>query len=290
MKKKTVFYILIFLLVCIVAIIGIKTVFSLYDRYFLPKIIWSYWNDTNIPPFIQNIMDNRKNILKDWEFRVLNDTTISNYLSYLPPNYHDLKQSHKSDWLRLALLEKYGGCWLDATIIVNSSETFNEIYNKAMTERSEFVGFYTPIALINNDPTTYVESWFMMCPIGSRVIKEWNNEFLNACRIGFAEYRKSAERDYDLGPFVYDPKRPDDVYLTVYAAGQIAIQHRLKKKANLLLFNSYDTMYKLHYECWDKEKSDYDSVCIAKKIREEPEYVKTIPFIKLTRAQYSLLT
>ena len=255
--------------------------------YVIPKIVWSYWNDENIPPTIKKIMDQRAVTLPDWEFIVLTDATIPEYLSDYPSNYNTLRQSHKSDWLRLALLEKYGGCWLDATIVVNSAPAFEQIYNESVANKSEFTGFFTGMGLLEQDPTTFIESWFIMAPQGSRVIAAAAKEFTSACEMGFQEYRVQALSEHNFSQHVYNDD-PANIYLTVYAAIQMSIQKRLNKKVNIILYNSYDAMYKLHADCWEPEKNDYNSVCIVKLMRDEPEYVKRIPFLKFTNAQHTL--
>jgi len=258
------------------------------DRpYNLPKIIWAYWNTQTVPPAVKKIMDDRAAVLVGWECRVLNDTTIHEYLDELPANYDTLRQSHKSDWLRLALLERYGGCWLDATVIVNSLEAFNAVYADTVDNQSEFTGFYTPMGLLGSDPTSFIESWFIMAPEKSRVIRAWLSEFTAACTMGFSEYRSAVMRDQPFSSHIYN--RSGDTYLTVYAAAQVAIQRRLERQVNILLYNSYKTMYRLHYDCWNFWRVDYDSLCIVNKLENEKSYVKEVPFIKLTNAQHSLL-
>jgi hypothetical protein len=258
------------------------------SNYALPKIIWSYWHDENIPTFVNNVLKQRAKILSGWEIKILNEKTIREYFSDLPPNYDKMIQSHKSDWLRLALLKNYGGCWLDATVIVNSLSAFDDIYLKSTNAQSEFTGFYTPMSIIDSDPTTFIESWFIMAPKNSRVVEEIYNEYNTACQIGFNEYRNKVMKEHTFTKDIYSTERVD-VYLTVYASIQFAIQKRLKKQVNMILFNSYKTMYKLHHDCWSNSKNDYDSDCIVKKLRDEKTYVKKIPYIKFTKAQYSLM-
>ena len=244
-----------------------------------PKIIWTYWNDDNIPPIVKKIMDHRASVLKSWRQIVLSDATLGDYVDP-PDEYYKLGQTHKSDWLRLALLKKYGGCWMDATIIVNSESALNKMYNESVRKQSEFTGFFTPLCIINNDPSSFIESWFIMAPKGSRVITAWYAEYLKACKLGFLEYKRDSLKKHIFSPHIYNPSN-DDVYLTVYAACQMAIQKRLSRKANIMLYNSYDSMYKLHYQCWDEAKNDYDHECIVKRLATDHS-VKKISFIKIT--------
>jgi hypothetical protein len=259
------------------------------DTYILPKIIWTYWHDEALPEFVSHIQKQNRFVIKDWSYIMIHESTLNKYIQELPPNYSSLRQSHKADWLRLALLEKYGGCWLDATVMVNSFEHFETIYSESIKLQSEFTGFYTPMGIQNNDPSTFIESWFIIAPKNSRVIKMAYEEFTSACVIGFDNYRTKSMKENLLSMHIYNPETPQDIYLTVYAAIQIAIHNRLKKQVNIILYNSYDTMYKLHYDCWNMTKDDYDSQCIVQTLKTNPIYVQSIPFLKFTRAQYSLM-
>ena len=267
---------LLLIVLTLITYIVVSVVFS-YNKP--PKLIWTYWNDTNIPPLVEKIMSHRARVLKGWTQVIVTDATIKQYVN--PPDaYYTLGQTHKSDWLRLALIKKYGGCWMDATIIVNSVEALDKIYEESNRRKSEFTGFYTPLGVINDKKSTFIESWCILAPRNSPVIDAWLDEYVKACNIGFLEYRKSAMKVHDFSPHIYNPDN-EDVYLTVYAACQIAIQKRLSGVSNILLYNSYDTMYKLHWQCWDEAKKDYDHDCIANRIRDDPS-VKQMDFIKIT--------
>ena len=266
-----------------IVILVILLVLLEQNRYDLPRIIWAYWHDTDIPKDVKQILDHRQRILTSWTFIILTDSTIDQYVSGKPTNFDTLRESHKSDWLRLALLKKYGGCWMDASIIVNSESAFEQLYQDTINSKADFTGFYTPRSIIRNDPKTFVESWFIMAPRRSPVIQAWYNEFTRAITIGLLPYRKEIEAKYPgmINNHIYNKEKPDDVYLTVYACAQVVLHTRNDR---VLLLDSSKTMYRLHELCWNVEKKDYDSECIVKKIRDDPA-TKQIPYIKLTHAQ-----
>ena len=252
-------------------------------KYELPKIIWAYWHNTDIPKDVKQILEHRQRILKEWTFIILTDDTVDNYVTDKPQGFGSLRESHKSDWLRLALLKRYGGCWMDASIIVNSESAFEKLYMDTMNKRVDFTGFYTPRSIQNNDPKTFVESWFIMAPRNSKTIQAWYNEFTNATTIGLLPYRKHVESRYPgmVNSHIYNPNKPEDVYLTVYACLQVVLHTRHDR---VMLLDSSKTMYRLHEICWNTEKQDYDSECIVMKIRDDPQ-TREIPYIKLTHAQ-----
>jgi hypothetical protein len=263
----------------------IAVAYILYNEPPVPKIIWAYWHSEDIPPLIKKMLVSRQQILKTWQFYVLNEKTVRNFLYDFPKNYESLSTTHQSDWIRVSLLRLYGGCWLDASIIINSEHEFEEMYARACYQRSEFTGFYTPRALVNNDKRSFVENWFIMAPKNSTILVALSNEYRKAIEMGYLQYRNLIEQQRtDVATkHIYNQKEKEDVYLTNYVCLQVVLHDN--PNANIILMDSSKTMYRLHELCWDSAKKDYDSECIVKRIRDEPEETKKIPFIKLTNAQ-----
>lgn len=87
------------------------------------RIIWQYWHQgrENAPLLIQKCFESVEKFESDKKINVLSFATIKDYVE-LPQKYYDLLNSGKipiaifSDILRLYLLEKFGGCWIDTTI------------------------------------------------------------------------------------------------------------------------------------------------------------------------------
>lgn len=127
-----------------------------------PKIIWSFWGQwRNIcsingpckapclnekapwPSIVQLSIDSWKKKNPDYEVHVLEEDTVWNYLdrTELPASYECIDSVHTSDVIRTALLVKYGGVWLDASIIL-------------LRPLSEILGNVT-------HPSTYIVPGFM---------------------------------------------------------------------------------------------------------------------------------
>jgi hypothetical protein len=245
------------------------------NKYNLPKIIWTHWDDMeNTPLLIKNIFELREKKLTDWKIHVLNNTNISQYIdeNMYPKNYNNLLPSQKSDWIRLYLLKKYGGVWLDAGIIINDSNKLNEMYESSIHYKSELTGYYLNGSTINNDPSTFFESWFIMAPINSRIIDKWLYEFEEAIHVGFSTYKNDIiKKGVDVSKiYMYGP---DDTYLTIHATLQKILQLNEIKNPKMLLYKAEDSMYKLHQEC------NWDSPCIYNKIRTDN--LDDYPMIKL---------
>lgn len=240
----------------------------------IPKIVWSYWNDPEIPPKIKKILDDREEILSTWEHRVLNEETVYNYIprDSFPEGYDSLSQAAKSDWIRLYLLKWYGGCWMDASIIINTDVGVESMFKGSMQAASELTGFYLSSHTMNSVKETYIESWFIMAPAGSRLISLWYEEFTEAVTGGFLPYKKKVFSKIDVSN-IY-PRSDENTYLTIHASLQYVLQVRMSSKPKILIFDAADTMFKPHIDCkWDTE-------CTIRFIRETPKE-KQPTFIKL---------
>lgn len=95
------------------------------------ETIWQYW-DNDPKPKVVNLCMKSLSELCSYRRIVLNDENILNY--YVPSEIIDQKvkkgyitKTHFSDILRVNLLYKYGGAWLDSTIFITKEpkELFN---------------------------------------------------------------------------------------------------------------------------------------------------------------------
>ena len=95
--------------------------------------------------------------------------------------FEKLRLQAKTDFLRLCLVEKYGGVWLDASIICNRS-----IEESMDINETRVVGFECPMG------KGILESWAFGARPSHPFITEWKNEFARAIRVGFDSYKKTS--------------------------------------------------------------------------------------------------
>jgi len=126
------------------------------------KIIWSYWNTNNKPDIVQAAINSWYENANGWNIIILSDTTLHKYLnkSELPSNFETIEQTKgiqfKSDLIRLLLLYKYGGLWIDASVFL--TKDIKWIIDKTIKENiTDFTGFK-----IKNKK--YMENWFIYVP------------------------------------------------------------------------------------------------------------------------------
>ena len=144
----------IFLLVCLL-IVSVLALIHIKNQYELPKIIWMFWDNDDPPTLIKKIQQYNCRRLDGWHIQMLNIKNLHMYIKPedYPINYEKIElPQHKSDWIRLFLLSKYGGCWLDASIIINDPYAIDRLYEESKRAKSQFTGFKLSKKQINNIP------------------------------------------------------------------------------------------------------------------------------------------
>jgi hypothetical protein len=244
-----------------------------FTEYILPKIAWTHWDTAHPPKIIHDIIVNRAKKMIGWQTIVLTDDTIGQYIDIntLPSNFWNLSAPHRADWIRLAVLVKHGGVWMDAGIIVNDSSAMDRLHDETLTRESLFTGFYP------NHPS-YIDNWFIMAPKGSPLIREWLAEYEKAINMGFVAYKvKLLETPTVFSEYSSDPK---DVYLTAQACLQYILQRSPAKSKNIILHNATYSMMKIHADCSHNKSTQAE--CIRDTILYDPS-AKKIPYIKLRK-------
>lgn len=101
---------------------------SVYDspQKPIPKLMWSYWQvmenakASSLLDFIGLCKESFTRLNPDWEVRVLDQNSVWRFVNRtdLPEAFDKLSIQHQSDAIRLALLVRYGGVWLDASTLL----------------------------------------------------------------------------------------------------------------------------------------------------------------------------
>jgi hypothetical protein len=242
--------------------------------YSLPKVIWQFWDKEELPPVIKLTKENNAKKLLGWTIRYLNEKTVWDYVSRsdVPPGYDKLYAAHKADWLRLYLLKKYGGVWMDASIIINDAKAVDELYTRSLQKESELTVFQFK-TFIN------VENWFIMAPEKSRMIDAWYNEYDSAIRMGFLNYKKMLWVEGVDTSCGRDEDKPEETYFTQHYCMQRILQKGLVVNPNIIVNEAKDTMLKIDYICDIKEK-DERMACLTKNYLNV-DTLRSLPYIKV---------
>ena len=93
------------------------------------KVIWILWYQgiSEAPQLVKNCYESIKSNLSDYEIRLLDESNLNKYVKlpdYVIKKFNEgkISQAFLSDLIRLELLIKYGGTWMDATIMCMSND------------------------------------------------------------------------------------------------------------------------------------------------------------------------
>ena len=177
-----------------------KSVLDEFDNNWNPNLshesnrtIWIFWwqGMENAPDLVKFCYESvKKNLGSDWEIVLLTEHNYKEYVAF-PTHIVEKFQSgtitltHLSDLLRLELLIKYGGLWLDATVFCSSGNIPKSIIE------SDFFCFMAQKPG-SNGRAIPISSWFMYATT--------NNKLLVATRKLIYEYWK--KKDYMVDYFL----------------------------------------------------------------------------------------
>ena len=146
------------------------------DRFSSTKILWGFWNSGReaMPGFCQFAVGTWQARHPDWEVVIMSNANFREYVSpaELPTTFESLKVQHQSDILRLSVLSRYGGAYLDVSTIVFKS--FDDIWAQAKPHQL----FLTPALLLGDQTESYKyylpNNALLFAPHrGNRVLSEW---------------------------------------------------------------------------------------------------------------------
>jgi hypothetical protein len=132
----------------------------------IPKKIWTFW-DGDMPLLVQKCIDTWKKHCPEYEINILKKEDTPHIKQY---KNSELNIQKWSDYVRLDVLEREGGIWLDASIWLNQSLDWVQTGH-------EYVGEYARGRTEMNNGITVVDSWFMACIPGCKFVKDVNVEF-----------------------------------------------------------------------------------------------------------------
>ncbi len=208
----------------------------------IPKIIWLFWNEEDIPSHIQMYIDRISKLNKNYNIVVLGFHNLHKYLRKFDFS-HDTPIANQTDLIRLNLLYKYGGIWIDVSTIFNESlETIFPLLNTSHSY--DLIAFYNEKSTVNYDKPI-IESWFLAAPRENEFIRLWLKEFSKIELIGSKKLYNSicSRKNYkEIKQNISDPE-----YLLIYLTQQIVLLDKnnfnfyLKKCENSAFF--YQNFY-----------------------------------------------
>jgi hypothetical protein len=145
-----------------------------------------------MPDITKKCIQTWRNTNPTYDIRVLNRTKLKDYLPDV--DIFNLKFADTplriSDFIRLNILSKYGGVWIDATSIIPQSLQWSDNY-----VNYDLIGYYMP-SNCTRPEYKVMESWFFICRPGCEIISKWRDEFMRVNNYStITDYVKSLQTE-----------------------------------------------------------------------------------------------
>lgn len=225
----------------------------------IPKIVWTFWHTDHIPSIVYKCIQTWKKFNPDYQVYIVTKENLNFFLPnntiFSYPHCGENNIQKLSDFVRLHLIYKYGGFWIDASIILNGSlDYFTAIQQKG---DYQYVGYY-----INNftkNPTyPVVENWFFAAVKESEIIGLWLECFEKMN--DFATVEDYVQFIKNQGVDLQDIN--DTSYLSMHVACQWMLQKKLTPqqiRSEMYLEKAEDGPFKYlsknNWKSWDALRS-----------------------------------
>lgn len=208
---------------------------------FSNKVWWCWFQgEENCPPLQKICLESLRKNLKDRDIIVINKDNMYEYIDmpeYIKEKYEKgiINNTHFSDLIRLQLLIKYGGTWIDST-------TYCTGYDKELFDKPLFVYknlnaiWYANKNKFDMEPIV-ADSWF--------ITSEVNNPILVMVRDLLFDYWKNHNYLVD--------------YFTIHYFFTIVVRYKYSEEFDKIILRSHLIPHLLQYECYkeyDEEKID----------------------------------
>jgi hypothetical protein len=159
---------------------------------FAPKIIWSIWfqGEVAAPIVATRCFESWRTKNPGWELRVLDSAEVLNLLPDLKPLMErgDMTWTGKSNLVRLNLLNRFGGVWVDATCYCTLA--LDEWLPKHMD-----AGFFA----FQRTDQLMLSSWFLAAHSDNYIIKKWLAALNNYWSVTFKRSQESGPHRVTCG-------------------------------------------------------------------------------------------
>ena len=202
----------------------------------IPRIIWTYWQQAPVPAFIQACLDNWRRFAPDHELRVLDRSTAADWLPALRADFDTLPPYRQADWLRIQLLARHGGVWMDASMLL--SRDLGWLHDTRRRRAADYVGFYID-RYTTRPELPLIENWLMASAPGGRFVTALAAAFDHALDAGADATLQRLRAEGLHQPVVLALDDDNQRYLLMHITAS-ELLHRDPQLARLVLLRAED--------------------------------------------------
>ena len=208
----------------------------------IPNVIWTFW-DGEPPPLVKKCIETWKKHNPDYKIIVLNKENVKNYLSEPDlskvKHVNDIVQRY-SDYVRVHVLAKHGGIWLDSSVICQKPlDWIHDIQNETGVE---YIGYFTENMTLPElkEDSPVLENWAFFCTPDSKFVKDWRDEMMK-----YTKYSSYLDYSNEIVKSGVNPQKipgaPNNIeYFGMHLVAQKLMQKQ-RDKYNLNLICAEDT-------------------------------------------------
>lgn len=237
----------------------------------IPPILWTYWNQPEPDAFVRQCLQSWRLHCPGHAIRLVHPGNLHEYVGPgdLPEAFAALHPTKQSDWLRLYLVHRFGGYWLDATTVLTRPPDWLDALRQQ--HGAGFAGFYLG-GFTHDSAYPVVESWAFGAPPGDAFVAAWQREFHHALiEIGPDAYLQRLRQRDDAATVLQGIADPE--YLLIHVAAQQVL--RRPNGFRLALLRAEDTAFFYQQALWWKWYLLYPRLCLL------PDAAPPAPLIKL---------
>lgn len=239
----------------------------------IPKKIWIYWHSNPIDSSTVSICI--KEIIRlnpEYKVEVIHQESVLSFIPDFPVSVFEKPPIFASDLIRLFLLERHGGFYLDGSTLL--SEGLDWALNCVAADNSEAILYYTDENTLDSH-FPMVENSFIGAIPGSKFITEWR-QLYQEC-ITSVEPEKYFENNEVL-PLSQFPLNTN--YYLAYISGQIIMRKNQNFRLTLLRAEDDSFLYSLKIKKKWGEVEMAEILLLNKTPDPKPKTVKLIRYAR----------
>lgn len=234
-----------------------------------PKILWSYWSGEK-SPCAEACKKSWNKHASNFTINTLDPKTIKDYLPDFPSLPKEIPTQQFSDLVRLMLLERYGGIWIDhSTIVTQPLDWAIDLLNR---NQSEAVAFHNefPDEYHSDHDRPIIENGFIAAIPDSKFISDWRSKYQDC--IESSDYKNffRGQKDFDDLTRNFVKKDRDYIdYFVCHIAAQDVMRH--PEKYRLTLINAEHEYFFIYYNVSPpRNKRRYAEELLLTKEQNQP--------------------
>lgn len=194
----------------------------------IPRTVWMYWQHDKLPTSLAMNIHKLRQDNPDHTIRLVTQKTLAQWLPDLQFISADLSTAHKSEIIRLELIQRYGGIGIDCSALL--FEKLDWVHQVQQDKPMDVIGYYSETATMNL-LSPVMESWFIAAAPGNAFIREWLKQLAPVKNLGVQNYFNALKKRDDYPLIVQKIAQPTGALLAL--AQQVAIKEF--RRVNLYL-------------------------------------------------------